>query len=147
MELEEAIQQKMKEAKGEYEKWKLLAPKACHRYCTVTTLNGHPALTMPFFPPVDFEQRKQALIPIQKKMISLAEKGYLYQRRDLRWRHFGIRWLNNRLEMDIACLDLGSLTETDDDIPTRIKAVTAQMEDLEKRMWDEPVAKVGIVLV
>lgn len=90
-ELDQQIREKTKLAEEERSKWLLLAPKECHKYCRVIKMNGVPALTMPFFPPIPFEQREGALGLIQERLTEFAKRGYFYSNSDLRWRQVGCR--------------------------------------------------------
>jgi predicted metal-binding protein len=136
---EEEIGVKMALAETERSRWVTFAPK-CAKYCKVKCMNGMPALTMPFFPPIPFEKREQALPLIEARLTEIAQQGYVYDRSDLRWRHFGCRWSNGD-KMEITLLDLGSLVKRTSDTAT----IASQMVDLRKRMGSEPVKIPGPV--
>jgi hypothetical protein len=134
----EEIVVKMALAETERSRWVTLAPK-CARYCKVKRMNGMPALTMPFFPPIPFEKREQALPLIEARLTEIARQGYVYDSSDLRWRHFGCRWSNGG-KMEITLLDLGSLVQTSD-----TALISSHMAELKERMGDEPVKETGPV--
>ena len=140
--LEEQIRAKMKLAEEEHSKWLALAPRECHKYCRVMKMNGIPAFTMPFFPLIPLEEREGALNLIEARLTEVAERGYVYARSDLLWRHFGCRWSNE--QMEITLLDLGSLVEERPE--NSKKYIKSQMEELKKRMREEPAAAPAAVL-
>eukprot|EP00977_Amphora_coffeiformis_P029671 scaffold42243_cov168-Amphora_coffeaeformis.AAC.1 len=130
--IQEHIDEKQKMANEELQKWLDVAPE-CDKYCRVMKLNGIPALTMPFFPPVPFHNRTEALPLIKARLTELAQKkGLVYEEKDLRWRHFGCRWSENN-EMEIALLDLGSLQEK----TFCQEYINSQLESLRDRMGEE----------
>jgi Family of unknown function (DUF5898) len=126
-------------ALSESKKWKKIADLDC----SVITLNGLPALTMPFYPPLSPEQRNNALSLIEEKLKKLAT-NHRYKYKELRWRHFGVRWTDEKME--ITLLDLGSLEEIpgNEDIGDLL---SAQLEQLKSRMTNEPVPASGPVLI
>jgi Family of unknown function (DUF5898) len=133
------FQKKMALALAESKKWKEIADLDC----SVIALNGLPALTMPFYPPLSLEQRNDALSLIEEKLKTLATK-HRYKYKELRWRHFGVRWAEEKME--ITLLDLGSLEAipSDEDIGDFL---SAQVEHLTSRMQNEPVPASGPVLI
>jgi hypothetical protein len=140
--LESQIKSKMDLAEKEANLWLELAPEGCHKYCKAMKMNNIPAITMPFFPPIHFEQREEALKLIEARLTEFARKGYVYSGEDLGWRHFGCRW-SESTEMEITLLDLGSLEEGQSYSEVLIES---QMNELKKRMGEDPVAAPSIVI-
>jgi hypothetical protein len=137
--LKEQIEVKMELAETERSMWVTLAPE-CEKYCKVKQMNGMPALTMPFFPPIPFEKREQALPLIKARLTKIAQQGYVYARGDLRWRHFGCRWSNDD-KMEITLLDLGSLGQQ----AYNKDLINSHMADLTEIMGNEPETVPGPV--
>eukprot|EP00977_Amphora_coffeiformis_P020537 scaffold8363_cov163-Amphora_coffeaeformis.AAC.2 len=130
--IQEHIDEKQKIANEELQKWLDMAPE-CDKYCRTMQLNGIPALTMPFFPPIPLNKRAEALPLIEAHLTELAQgKGLAYREDDLRWGHFGCRWSDNN-EMEIALLDLGSLCEE----TYRQEHINLQIESLRDKMGEE----------
>jgi hypothetical protein len=138
-EFKKAFKKKKALAMAESEKWKEIADLDC----SVIKLNGVPALTMPFFPPLSLKQRSDALSLIKGKLKNLAT-NHRYKYKELRWRHFGVRWAGEKME--ITLLDLGSLERIprNEDIGGFL---SAQVEELKSRMKNEPVPASGPVLI
>ena len=135
--LEAEFKEKEGKAKDEMGRWKAFALDHCHKYCKVLKLNGTPALAMPFFPPIPYGKRRDALVLIRKCLEKIAKQqkddGKFYVYGEIRWRHFGCRWLNKKIE--ITPLGLGSL-ETVSSLEKAMETIDSQMEDLKKRIGE-----------
>ena len=118
-------------AKKECERWKELGPRYI-TYCRCITLNGLPAITMPYFSPIRVADRERALPSIKTLLQHVGKKKLVYAQSDLRWRHFGCRF--NGDTMDITLLDLGSLVQREDVIDDQI--IDKQVEELKNRMQE-----------
>ena len=125
---------KQKEASNELSLWQKLAP-GVHQFCNLLTLNDLPALAMPFYPPVPYRDRKNALVAIRDKLMEVGKQGYVFAEKDLRWRHFGCRKHEDK-KFEITLLDLGSMTHCDQG-DCYIQVVTDQMASLRKRMHEQ----------
>lgn len=123
------LEENYETAKIECSRWKKLEPRY-KDYCHVVTLNGLPAITMPYFPPVPPEERINALPLIEERLGAVAKEKLYYNQCDLRWRHFGCRWTESN--MDITLLDLGSLDVEEKDLKKQVQ------ELWNRRNVDEP---------
>merc|ERR1719343_1339397 len=102
------LKENYKKAKNERDLWEKLQPDY-KSYCKVVTMNQVPALTMPFFPPVPKDKRKNAIPLIEQRLLHVAKEFGLHYG-EIRWRHFGCRWSDDK-KMKITLLDLGSLID------------------------------------
>ena len=91
-----------------------------------TALLDTPCLMMPYVAPVPMDRRREKGLfrKVQDEMNRVAGKGYLYAKKDLRWRHVGLRKGENGKER-VVLVDLASL----------IHLVSS--EKLEKDSWEE----------
>jgi Family of unknown function (DUF5898) len=138
----ESLEAKQLEAEKELDLWKTLGPENSHPYCRVETLNGIPALTMPFYPPIPSQERDSALPIVKETLLNLGSRGYVYS--EIRWRNFGRRVklthrsLPMKAKIEITLLDLGSLEKMSPDqnlsdiIELQIRLLQERMGDPEK---------------
>jgi hypothetical protein len=135
---EESLEATKKIAEEELETWKELASPSCFQYCKVLKVNGLNALSMPFFPPLPIAQRADALQLVKARLDYFAEKGYVYNDSDVRWRHVGCRYKLNG-DLEITLLDMGSLSKSKpNEVPA--ECVKRHIEQLEKRIGSDPEA-------
>ena len=126
-------------AKEECTRWRTLYPQYA-RFCRVIMLNGVPAFTMPYFPPVPYKERKNCLNLIKDELNRMAAKDWYYNKEDLRWRHFGYR--TNGTQREITLLDLGSLATTPEDVKEQIMQLD-QRKEVEEIETPKPVIACG----
>jgi hypothetical protein len=136
---QQSLKDTKKDAENELETWNKLAPTECHKYCKLLKLNGLYALTMPFFPPLPIAQRSVALIQVEQRLLASAKKGYVYDDYDVRWRHVGCRYSDNKV--GISLLDMGSLSKTSISNEEEIQLkVEEHMASLKGRIGSDPEA-------
>eukprot|EP00529_Nitzschia_sp_RCC80_P001725 CAMPEP_0113452774 /NCGR_PEP_ID=MMETSP0014_2-20120614/7017_1 /TAXON_ID=2857 /ORGANISM="Nitzschia sp." /LENGTH=879 /DNA_ID=CAMNT_0000344151 /DNA_START=499 /DNA_END=3138 /DNA_ORIENTATION=+ /assembly_acc=CAM_ASM_000159 len=139
----------MTKARKEQSRWNDVNKSEYSCFCRVMTFNDNTVLTMAYFPPVPAERRKDALELIKEILLDLAtntnrKKRYKYAQNDLRWRHFGCRWIPGvPSKMEITLLDLLSLEEvTEEDEAGGIETyIQGQIDELKDRMSTEEVAE------
>jgi hypothetical protein len=122
----------------ELKTWKELASASCFRYCKVLKVKDLNALSMPFFPPLPIAQRARALDLVSAHLKDFAEKGYVYDDSDVRWRHVGCRYTLND-ELEITLLDMGSLSKSKSN-EASAECVTRHIKELKERIGSDPEA-------
>ncbi len=92
------------------------------------------ALLMPYCCPLRLEQRKNCKEHVIRAFEHLADKGYRYQKEDLRWRHVGARGKGKDLK--IVLLDFGNLEEV-------IFKTPEEKRDFAEKQWNELEARLA----
>ena len=111
-------------AKEEERRWEV-----CYDYKEVRSimLGDIPALVMPYLHEIGINERQSALGDVEAHLKNFASKGFMYNKRDLCWRH-----VLKDYEGNVFLADLGSLVEGADD-----SSVKEQVEELQKCMGNE----------
>lgn len=98
-------QMKIKEAEANHEKeyWLQVYGDTFRRQVRVVQLNNLWCLMMPYFDQVPNDQREGCLDAVQEHLTHFKDMNLLYNTKDLRWRHIGVRYGSPYI------FDLGSL--------------------------------------
>jgi len=97
--------------KKEANRWKRIYPEY-KKSIKNLILNKLPCFAMPYIASIPKKKREGLLGKIEKEMMRIAELGFAYKTDDIRWRHIGLRMVNNE-EEKIIFIDMESLVEVD----------------------------------
>ena len=101
-------------------------------------LNGLPCFAMPYVGSIKRSDRAKLIPSIREEMMRILDLGYKYNRKDIRWRHMGLR-CDKESKTKLVFVDLESM-EKEENISTREEknaAVDFFISELEKKDQDD----------